>query len=116
MKTPFSAIILAILSTVFVSFAQLSSKVAASELAFDIVALITNIPLVIAFVLFGAAGMLMILSLRKGELSVIHPFFGLSFVWVALLSYYVLHEPVSSTNIIGVIAIICGLLFIGGRS
>ncbi len=116
MKTPLSSIVTIIISTFFFAAAQFFFKKGAATLTYDVIAAVTNTYLIMGVILYGISGLLMILSLRKGELSVIHPFFGVSFVWVLLLSVYMLHEPVHINNIIGLCAIFFGLLFIGGTA
>jgi len=114
MKTPISAIIIVIFSTICFACAQLFYKLGSAKLSLNFIALLTNYPLYIGVFLYGISGILLIIALKKGELSVIHPFYGLSFVWVLLLSSIVLHESITINNIIGVCSIIAGVIFIGG--
>lgn len=48
-------------------------------------------------------------ALSKFDLSFAYPFMSMAFVVVLVASYYLLHEPVSSSKIIGMILIIVGL-------
>jgi drug/metabolite transporter (DMT)-like permease len=56
---------------------------------------------------------LLTLAFRHGELSVLFPFVSLSFVWVAFLSYFFLGEIISVLEMLGVAAIVCGVILIG---
>lgn len=56
---------------------------------------------------------LLTLAFRHGELSVLFPFVSLSFVWVAFLSYFFLSEIISSIEMIGIAAIVGGVILIG---
>lgn len=54
----------------------------------------------------------MIVALRFGELSLLHPMLSAGYVLSLLLGASVLHEHVSFLQVIGVAIIIVGLVFI----
>ncbi len=56
-------------------------------------ALLTNLPLFSGYALYGLNTILLVLALREGELSMLYPIIALTYVWVTLLSYALLHEP-----------------------
>jgi undecaprenyl phosphate-alpha-L-ara4N flippase subunit ArnE len=70
------------------------------------------------FVIFGFGAALMILSYRYGELSLLQPINSMSYVYSLFLGYVVFHEAITSFKIIGVIAIMAGVILLvrGGRA
>ena len=68
----------------------------------------TLIYLLGGFALYGAGALLMILALRCGELSVLHPMLGAGYVLSLLLGSIVLHEPLGARKLLGVAAICLG--------
>jgi drug/metabolite transporter (DMT)-like permease len=112
MKTAWWAVILVFISTMFTSFGQLLWKISATNLELSFFSIITNYALLGGFVLYGIALGLLLLGLRAGELSVLYPIIALSFGWVTIISYIFLGESINITRIIGIIAIISGILFI----
>ena len=114
MKTKPIAIVTIILCTIFTTAGQLFLKMGVNNnFSFEIISLITNFPLIFGFISYALGGLLLIYSLRHGELSVIYPFIALSFIWVSLLSIFILKESMSITNWLGVFIIIIGVSLIG---
>jgi len=62
--------------------------------------------------LYGGGGFLMIVALRYGDLSMLHPMTSSGYVMSLLLGAWVLEERVTPRQITGVILIILGLVFI----
>lgn len=113
-KTSFKAIILVIFCTILTSAGQILWKISTSKIeGFDIISLITNIPLILGFISYALGAILLIYSLKEGELSVIYPFIALSFIWVTLTSIFLFHEHVSLLNWLGITAILIGVSLIG---
>ena len=75
--------------------------------------LITNLPLIAGYALYGINTLMLVLALREGELSVLYPIIALTYVWVTLVSYIRLHEPPNVYKNVGVLAIILGVIVIG---
>ena len=112
-KTKPSAILLVITCTFFTAVGMIFYKLAADKLALDFLKLITNYHLFIGMGLYGLGAILLIYAYKNGELSTLFPFISLSYIWVALLSMFILAEVMSSMKWIGIIAIIAGVIFIG---
>ena len=66
------------------------------------------------FALYGAGALLMILALRCGELSVLHPMLGAGYVLSLLLGSVFLRETLSATKLVGVLVITAGLVLLAG--
>jgi uncharacterized membrane protein len=105
-------IILVILTTLLMSFGQLLWKLSAAHIKFSFISLITNLPLIGGFVLFGLGGLTLVLALKQGELSIIYPFISLSFIWVTLLSIFFLGEKLVPMQWLGLIIVALGVVFV----
>ena len=83
---------------------QLSWKLAAANSSLLFVLL--------GFCLYGCGSLLMIVALRYGELSVLHPMLSAGYVLSLILGALVLHEHISLIQVLGVAVIVLGLIFI----
>jgi len=113
MSTKLWAIGIILFSTLLTSTAQLFYKFASDKLSFDILSLITNYELIIGMMLYAIGGILLILSFRGGEVSVLYPLFATSYIWVSFLSIYFLGEIMNLYKWIGIAAIVSGIVLIG---
>ena len=66
--------------------------------------------ILVGFALYGMGAVCMILALRFGDLSVLHPMLGLGYVLSVLLGNVVLHEPFKIKKLIGITVILFGLI------
>ena len=55
----------------------------------------------------------MVLALREGELSKLFPIIALTYVWVTLLSYWLLKETPNLYKNLGVLTIVLGVGVLG---
>lgn len=94
------------------STAQLFWKFGANKLEFNILSAITSIELITGMVLYAVAGILLILSFRGGEVSVLYPIFATSYIWVSVLSIYFLGEIMNLYKWAGIAAIVIGIVLI----
>jgi multidrug transporter EmrE-like cation transporter len=67
------------------------------------------------FILLGlisafVASLLWMLVLTKFELSYAYPFTGATYVFILISSYYLFHESISWTNMVGVSLIVLGIV------
>jgi drug/metabolite transporter (DMT)-like permease len=79
----------------------------------DPIALATNLPLVAGYALYGIFCLMMILALRKGELSLIYPIISLAYVWVTVLSYFIFHDTINPLKLLGIAAVMIGVALLG---
>jgi len=75
--------------------------------------LLRNLPLLAGYLLYGLSTVLLVLALRKGELSLLYPVIALTYVWVLVASAIVFHEQVNSWKIAGVLSIVTGVGVLG---
>jgi drug/metabolite transporter (DMT)-like permease len=111
-NTKWWAIALMLVTTLFTSLAQVFYKTAAEKLP-DI---LTNWPLLAGMACYGIGAVVMIISFKGGEVSVLTPFLTTSYIWVTLASYFVFNETIGAFKIVGVIVIILGISTIGFAS
>ena len=64
------------------------------------------------FACYGCGALLMILAMRYGELSVLHPMMSAGYVLSVGLGLVVLHEAVTPQKLLGIAVIIAGLIFL----
>lgn len=80
--------------------------------------MIGNPKLFLGFCLYGAATVLMVAAFKYGELSILYPIISLSYVWVTILSLFLLNETLNPFKIAGLLAVMAGVAVLGrsGRS
>ena len=76
-------------------------------------AMLTNLPLVAGYSLYGISTVLLVLALRDGELSLLYPVISLTFVWVTLLSLTLLKETANPYKLAGIAIIVLGVAVLG---
>lgn len=108
MATKLWAIALVILCTAFTSFAQILYKYGANRLP----ELITNVPLIAGLFLYGIGAVMLIVSFKGGDVSVLYPIIATSYIWVSLLSNYYFGEQLNIYKWIGIALIIAGISLI----
>ena len=112
MGTKAWAIGLMILCTAFTSIAQVFYKLGASRLEFDIISLITNLPLITGMILYIFGAVIMIIAFKGGEVSVLYPIVATSYIWVALLAHFFLKEPFPLIRWLGLVLILGGVYLV----
>jgi drug/metabolite transporter (DMT)-like permease len=76
-------------------------------------AMLMNLPLVAGYGLYGVMTILFIYALRDEELSFVYPIISLSYVWVAGLSVWFLHEGINGWKLLGIATIVAGVAVLG---
>lgn len=112
-KTAIKAIIIVVITTIFTSVGQILLKMGVNDLNLEILALITNYPLILGFVSYLVGAVLLIYAMKYGELSVLYPFIALSFIWVGLMSVVILGEIMTVTKWIAIGLILAGVSTLG---
>ena len=78
-----------------------------------VVRIFTNPLLFTGYALLGLSSILLVLALRKGQLSMLQPVIALTFVWVAILSKFLFHETLSPMRIAGIATVVFGVGLLG---
>ncbi|MFC1741522.1 EamA family transporter [Nanoarchaeota archaeon] len=108
------AILVVIFCTLFTSTGSLFMKLGANRLSLEsLQGLLDGYFLLVGIFFYFIGFILLTFSFRHGELSVLFPFISLSFIWVTILSYHILEEPIAPVEIVGVVAIVSGVVLIG---
>ena len=68
--------------------------------------------LLAGFGLYGCGALLMIIALRYGDLSKLHPLLSAGYIMSVVLGAAVLNEPITVSKVVGVAIIIAGLILI----
>jgi undecaprenyl phosphate-alpha-L-ara4N flippase subunit ArnE len=119
MKTHPKAIVMVLISTVFISFAQIFFKSASFGFSFDIVSLFTNYNLIAGILIYMMAAAMLLVALKKGELMVLYPMIASSYIWVSFLSpMFFPTDQMTLMKWTGIFLIISGVtaLSIGGKN
>jgi multidrug transporter EmrE-like cation transporter len=102
--------------TVFGAAAQILIKSGANALSSTSpLAMITNLPLMAGYSLYGISTILLVLALRDGELSILYPVISLTYVWVTFLSVLFFKDSMNFFKIIGVFIIVTGVAVLGRK-
>jgi len=107
-----STIIVAV-CTVLGAIAQILFKIGVRNLALTPIGLLTNVPLIAGCAFYGLFTIAMVLALREGELSMLYPIIALTYVWVTLLSYWLLKETPNVYKNLGIVTIVIGVAVLG---
>lgn len=113
MATKLWAGLTVLFTTLLTSSAQILWKIGSAALKPDIISILTNYYIIAGLLLYIVGGILIIISLRGGEVSVLYPIIATSYVWVSFLSIKFLGEKISVFKFIGIAAIIAGIISIG---
>lgn len=68
------------------------------------------------YALYGLSTVLLVLALRKGELSLLYPVFTLTYVWVTVLSVIVFNDSMNGFKLAGLSVIMAGVAVLGRES
>lgn len=112
MITPLWSILLALLTAFLAAVGQLLFKWGAASVSPSIWSWLLNVPLMAGLALHGLGFVLLVTSLKHGNLSILYPVLATSYVWVALLAARFLGEPFSVIQWSGVALIVGGISLI----
>jgi drug/metabolite transporter (DMT)-like permease len=104
--------------TLLIAVAQLLIKIGANRLSHaglmaTLIGIFTIPPLFAGYCLYGIFTVLFVYALRHGEVSVLYPIIALGYVWVAILSAVVFHEPMNPLKVIAITIIVAGVAVLG---
>jgi len=102
-------ILIALVCAVFGALGQLFLKLGSASISFDVMSWILNFDVVLGVIFYLIATFIFIMVLKNAELSLLYPVVATSYIWVALLSIFVLLESLSWINWLGFLLIIGGV-------
>jgi uncharacterized membrane protein len=112
MSTTLWAIGLVILSTLFSALGPILFKKGSTRFNLNPFTQIKNYYLIGGIIVYTLGLIAFIPSLRGGNLSVLYPILSLKYVWVTLLSIFILREVVTKKQWAGIVLIISGILLV----
>ena len=114
-STSLGSIGLVFLCTLSGATAQILMKHGANHITgAGLIGILTNLPLLAGYCLYGVNTLLMVLALRRGHLSVLYPIIALTFVWVTILSpRFFPQDHLNPFKVAGVALIVSGVSLIG---
>jgi multidrug transporter EmrE-like cation transporter len=107
------SVLLVFCCTILGAAAQILMKVGMARFTPEPLAIVTNLPLIAGYALYGINTLLLVLALREGELSMLYPIIALTYVWVTLLSYALLPEKPNLYKNVGIATIVVGVAVLG---
>lgn len=111
------SIALVFFCTIFGAAAQVLIKHGASQLpSGNPFAMLSSVPIVTGYSLYGISTVLLVLALRDGQLSILYPVISLTYVWVTLLSVAIFRESMNFYKLFGVLVIVTGVAVLGRNS
>jgi uncharacterized membrane protein len=99
--------------TILGAAAQILMKVGMTHFAPNLRAIVTNVPLIAGYALYGINTLMLVLALKDGELSMLYPIIALTYVWVTLLSYALLPDKPNLYKNVGIATIVVGVVVLG---
>jgi len=84
-----------------------------SSIVQTLISILTTRVLFAGYALYGVSTVLLILALRRGELSMLYPVIALTFVWVTILSVVIFHESMNALKLGGIATIVIGVAVLG---
>jgi len=109
--------LLMIACTIFTSAGQLLWKAGSLRISFSNLLTFFNLPFVLGCGLYVIGSLLMILALKKGELSVLFPVVATSYVWVGLLApVFFPGDGLNPWKLTGILIILASISLLGWGS
>jgi multidrug transporter EmrE-like cation transporter len=94
--------------------AQIFFKLGANSIARPTpIEILSNPSLLLGYALYAISTMLLVLSLRKGQLSILYPIISLTYVWVTLLSMLIFKETLNPFKALGLMIVVAGVAVLG---
>jgi len=113
MQTKLWAIILVLLGSIVGSYGSLLFKKGSANLSKNILSNLKNKTLITGFTIYCLSASIYIIALKGGELSVLYPLVGTTYIWSSLFAITLLKEKMNTLKWLGILAIIVGITFIG---
>jgi uncharacterized membrane protein len=112
MKTPFSSILLVLISSFLGSFGAVFLKLGAEHLKGSIARLLTNYWLACGICFYLLSSVFYMMGVSQGQLTVLYPMVSLGYIWAILWARLLFKEPFTIAKIAGLALIICGVSLI----
>lgn len=104
--------LLTLFCALLASLGQTFFKIGSKTVNANLISWITNWRIILGMCLYGLSAILFIVALKHGKLSILYPIIASSYIWVMVISHFILKEQINYFNWIGVFLIICGVFMI----
>ena len=114
MKTSHKAVLLMIMCTLFTSLGQILWKLGVIRIDLADIFSFFNLPFILGFFAYGVGWIFMLMSFKRGELSILYPIVATSYIWVSIFSPIIF--PTDSMNPLkwlGVVVILISVSLLG---
>ena len=100
--------------TILGAGAQVLMKTGANQMVHPgLLGMLTNLPLMGGYCLYGISTVLLVIALKDGELSLLYPVIALTYVWVTVLSFLIFHDHINQWKLLGIVLILSGVGVLG---
>ena len=97
--------------TIINTIGQYFLKLGSNNLVLNLI-ILQNYNLFIGLFLYGTSALLLIYALKFGDLNALYPLISLTFVWVTLISIFLLGEKLYFNQLLGTTSILTGVFLI----
>ncbi len=105
-------ILMVIFSTICGALGSVYLKKSAKRFNLNVLEQIRNKYLYLGFILFVLGTASYVYALTLGRLSIVYPLTALTYIWVSLMSFYLLKEKFSYRKLVAISIIICGIVIV----
>jgi len=112
-KLIFFGMFLVFIGTLIGSIGVFLFKLASQQIKKNIFSLLVNYKFYLGAFLNLVSAILFVYALRFGDLSLLYPLAGLTYIWTAFFSVTFLKEKMNKYRWLGISLIILGVIFIG---
>jgi len=113
MATSIYAAVAVLIATTLGGYGALYLKLGANKAKLNFWKLIKNYELIMGVICYGLSTLIFIPALKYGDLSILYPLASVTYIWVLLLSKKYLNEKLNHYKILGIAAILIGVIFLG---
>ena len=112
--TPVISIVAYVVAAFLGALGQYLYKEGAAQIQFsNLASLFTNARIILGILCYIGVMLLFVVGLKKGgQLTVLYPVYATTFVWAALIGFFVLGESFTLFRILGTALIIAGVVFV----
>ncbi len=114
MSTPVVSILFYILASFLGAFGQYLYKTGADQSDGTVIGYLGNGRLLGGVFCYIAVMVLFVAAFKKGgSLTVLYPIYASTFIWAAVLAYFIFGTPIKLVNVAGMILLILGMYLMG---
>lgn len=114
MRTPSMSIVLFLLAGAFGAIGQFLYKSGAERATGGVMSYVLNPRLLGGVVCYVAVMVLFVAAFKRGgALSVLYPIYATTFIWAAIICWWVYDIPIRPVHVFGMALLIAGMYFMG---